>query len=105
MTVALLVIAAVVGLPILAVVLVSVASRREESAWSLRDPAKGLVQATARRIVDFHSEDPGWPLPKSCDQVRSAVPALRSASQPGQIVSAHSPSRPEASDVIIRPAA
>ena len=56
MIVALFIIAVVVSMPIVAVVLVSLASRREDSAWSLGTPADGRVQATARRIVDFHTE-------------------------------------------------
>ena len=79
-----IIIAAVVSVPIAAVVVVSVASHREDAAWSLGEPARGLVQATARRLLDFHSEDPAWPLPKNCDQARPAAPALRSV-EPGSV--------------------
>jgi len=59
MIIAIFIIAVVVSMPIVAVVLVSMASRREEMAWSLGDPAPGAVQAAARRIVDFHTDCPG----------------------------------------------
>lgn len=56
MIIALFVIAALVSMPIVAIVVVSVASRREDSAWSLGRPARGTVQAAARRLLDFHSD-------------------------------------------------
>jgi hypothetical protein len=98
MIIAVLVIGIVVSMPIVAAVVVSVASRREEAALSLRGPAPGVVQAAARRILDFHSEDPGWVLPKNCDQVRpnapvgepSGAPTLRSLSHPRRSVTADS---------------
>jgi len=76
MIIAVFVIAAVVAMPAVAFVLVSVASRREDAAWSLGRPAQGWVQSAARRIVDFHSEEPCWPVPKNHGQVRREVPAL-----------------------------
>jgi hypothetical protein len=94
-----------VSMPIIAAVLVSVASRREESARSLCEPAQGIVQAAARRIVGFHSQEPGWPLPKSRDQLRSGAPALRSVSQPRNSLGPDSPRRAAASKVSIRTAA
>lgn len=79
------IIAVVMSMPIAAVVVVSMASHREDAAWSLGEPAPGMVQAAARRLLDFHSEDPAWPLPKNCDQARpSAAPALRSV-EPGSV--------------------
>ena len=42
--------------PVVAAVLVSVASRHEERKWSLARTAPGWVAGVARKIVDFHSE-------------------------------------------------
>jgi hypothetical protein len=72
--------AVVVCLPIVGVVLVSMASHREESALSLDKPAPGIVQAAARRLLDFHTEEPAWPMPRYHVQARPAAPALRSVS-------------------------
>ncbi len=105
MIIALFVIAVVVSMPIIAAVLVSVASRREESARSLCEPAPGVVQAAARRIVGFRSQEPGWPLPKSRDQRRPGAPELRSVSQPRNGPAADSPRRVAASKVSVRAAA
>ncbi|MGO9082760.1 MAG: hypothetical protein ACLQDY_27650 [Streptosporangiaceae bacterium] len=52
--------ATVLSVPILAAVLVAVASRREDRAWSLSGPARGPLRAAARRIVGFHSEGIEW---------------------------------------------
>ena len=49
-------IAVVVSLPVAAIVLVSIASKREDRRFSLGGPAGGRVQQTARRIVDFSTE-------------------------------------------------
>jgi hypothetical protein len=111
MIIAMLVIGVVVSMPIVATVIVSVASRREDKAWSLRDPAHGVVQDAARRIVDFHSESRGWPLSssygqvrRSYGQVRSSAPAPRSVSQPRRSVAADSPKLIATSDLSIRTA-
>src|SRR5215469_14188224 len=78
MIIALFIIAALASVPIAATVVVSIASRREDAAWSLGGPAPGAVQAAARRLLDFHTEDPAWPVPKSYSPVRPMTPALRS---------------------------
>jgi hypothetical protein len=49
-------IAVVVSLPVAAIVLVSVASKREDQRFSLGRPAPSPVQRTARRILDFSTE-------------------------------------------------
>ena len=51
-TVAAIVIA---GIPVAAVVLVSVASRREETARSIAGRAPGLAARAARRLLAFHA--------------------------------------------------
>jgi hypothetical protein len=47
-------VAAVFGPLAIVVALVSLASRREDSAWSLTGPASGPLQAAARRVVGFY---------------------------------------------------
>jgi hypothetical protein len=110
-TVLFTIIAAVVCVPILAVVLVvSMASHREESALSLDKPAQGIVQALARRVLDFHTEEPAWPMPRYAVQAKSAAPALRSVAanpvaQPLRSTVADTPRSVVPSKVSIRPAA
>ena len=82
MTVVLFIIAAVVSMPIVAIVIVSVACRREESAWSLGQPPRSWVEATARRILAFHTEDSAWPQPRSYRQAVPATSTLHSLGQP-----------------------
>ncbi len=50
---------AVAGLPIAATLLVTIASKREDSQWTLSGPPPGLMQAAARRLLAFRSEV-GW---------------------------------------------
>lgn len=65
MAIAILVIAATVATaPVVAVVMVSVAIRREASAWSLARPAPGPVRAVARRMVGFYCEGIAWLQPR-----------------------------------------
>lgn len=104
MILVLFIIAAVVSVPIVAVAIVSIACRREESAWSLGQPARGPVEAAARRILDFHTEDPAWPQPRHCRQTVPAAPALRSLGQP-RSGPADEPRPVRTSKVSIRPAA
>ena len=49
-------IAVVLGAPLIAVVVVSVAVFREESLHSLTGRAPGTVERAARRMLAFHSE-------------------------------------------------
>jgi len=53
----LLVIAAIaVSLPMAGIVLVSLASRREDAAQSLSGRPSGAIQIAARRVVGFHGD-------------------------------------------------
>ena len=52
----LVIVGAAAAVPIAVVLMVSVASRREDSTGSLNGQPRGPVQATARRILGFHSE-------------------------------------------------
>jgi hypothetical protein len=52
--------AAVVSIPIVMAVLVAVASRREDSQWTLAEPEPAPLQAIARRIVGFHAQGIDW---------------------------------------------
>jgi hypothetical protein len=49
--------------PVVAIVLFSVTSRREDSAWTLGDPAPDAFTAVGRRMVGFHTSRIGWPRP------------------------------------------
>ena len=63
MIIVLVIIAGVVAsAPIVATILVSVATRREESSWTLGGPATRPLDAAARRVMDFHSAG-DWPEP------------------------------------------
>ena len=44
------------GLPIIAIALVSIASRLEDRAWTAAGPPPTRAQSLARRIVGFYSE-------------------------------------------------
>jgi hypothetical protein len=52
--------AAMTSAPILAVVAVSVASRREDRAWTLAGPPPGPAQAVARNLVYFYARGIDW---------------------------------------------
>lgn len=110
MIIALFVLAAVVSTPIVATVVVSMASRREDADMSLGGPAQGMVQAAARGLLDFHSDDPAWPMPKNCGQIRPAAPVLRSVAdgsvaRPGRSTVTDTPRPAATSKVSIRTAA
>jgi len=87
MIIALLIMAgAAASAPIVAAVVVSVASRREDRGWTLGGPAVGM-RAAARRIVDFHTETADFPQPKSRQLAGSGAysprrTAIRAASPP-----------------------
>lgn len=61
MIVALYVFAAIAtSVPLILVALVSVASRREDHAWTLTEPAPGAARSAARRLVGLRSRDAEW---------------------------------------------
>jgi hypothetical protein len=82
---------AAVGLPLLAIVVVSMGSVREENQHSLGDEAPGLGQGIARRIVGFRTANIGalapGQMPKSAPRWRPEVGlayASRTVSAAGQ---------------------
>lgn len=48
------------SVPIIAALLVSVASRREDHAWTLAGEAPGIIALVARRVLGFHARGIGW---------------------------------------------
>ncbi len=57
--------AVVVSAPMAAALLVSVASRREDAAWSLGKPPRSWLEAAARRVVAFDADSIDWPRSKA----------------------------------------
>lgn len=64
---------AVSGTPIIAAVLVSMASRREDSEGTLGGSAPGPVRAVARLILAFHTETGALPQPSRRAMTSSGV--------------------------------
>jgi len=61
MIVALYVFAAIaVCVPLILIVLVSVASRREDRAWTLTEPVSGAGRSVARRLLGLRSRNAEW---------------------------------------------
>jgi hypothetical protein len=61
MIVALYVVAAIaLCVPLILVVFVSVASRREDRAWTLTEPAPGTARSAARRLLGLRSRNAEW---------------------------------------------
>jgi hypothetical protein len=71
-----------VSVPVVAASLVAVASRREDSGWSLAEPPRGPVAAAARRIVGFRSQAIDWPRPQNRRPVRHPIPAAERVRPP-----------------------
>src|SRR6266568_4052642 len=55
----------VAGVPLAAIVLVTIASRREESARSMADRAPGPLERTARRLLAFHASGISRPVSRA----------------------------------------
>ena len=68
--------AMVVGAPIAAALIVTVASRREDANWSLGRPARGPLEAVARRIVAFDADSIDWPRSKAQMQAEISARSL-----------------------------
>jgi hypothetical protein len=61
MIVALFIVAAIALCVLLILVaLVSVASRHEDRAWTLTEPATGAARSVARRLLGLHSRNAEW---------------------------------------------
>lgn len=74
MAVVLIVIAAlIVGAPIVATLVVAVASRREDAHWSLDQRARTPLEAGARRIVALDVDSIVWPRSKAQVQAEAAM--------------------------------
>jgi len=99
-----IIMAAVLSLPIVGIVLVSIASRREDAAFSLGSEPRSAMQLLARRVVDFSSEASSLPLPKSAVYARPVKPALAMV-EPLREDALDAPRRVAASGLVVRPAA
>jgi len=64
----------IAGIPLAAVVLVTIACRREESARSMADRAPGPLERAARKLLAFHASGISRPVSRagSRDRGRSA---------------------------------
>jgi len=61
MIVVLFVVAAIaLSVPLILVALVSVASRHEDRAWTLTEPAPGVARSVARRLLGLRSRNAEW---------------------------------------------
>jgi hypothetical protein len=69
--------AVVVSAPMVAAIVVAVASRREDRNWSLGRPASSRTDALARRIVAFDADSIDWPRSKAQVQAEAAIRAYR----------------------------
>lgn len=72
------IVAAISATPILAIVIVSAASRHEDRAQSLTGAPPGMTSALARRILGFRA-DGIWPQPKNRRAGKTATPARKTA--------------------------
>ena len=61
-----------VSAPIVATIVVAVASRREDRNWSLGRPARSPMDDVARRIVAFDADSIEWPRSKAQVQTEAA---------------------------------
>lgn len=66
-----------VGAPIVAALTVTVASRREDAQWSLGKPARGPLEAIARRTVAFTADPMNWPRSRARTEAEISQSRLR----------------------------
>jgi hypothetical protein len=64
---------AAVSSPMVAALIVSIASRREDANWSLGGPARSSLEEAARRIVAFDNDSIHWPRSKALMQRAAAL--------------------------------
>ena len=73
----------ITGVPLTAVALVTVASRREETARSIAGRAPGPLEGAARRLLAFHATGIGHPAAVAANPVpANPVPATPAAADP-----------------------
>jgi len=96
-----IVMAMVLSLPIVGIAAVSIASRREDAAFSLGSEPRSQLQLLARRVVDFSSEASSLPLPKSAVYARPVRPAL-AVVEPLREEVLDSPRRVAATGLVVR---
>jgi hypothetical protein len=65
--------ALIVGAPIVATLVVAVASRREDANWTLDQRARTPLEAVARRIVALDVDSIVWPRSKARVQAEAAL--------------------------------
>jgi hypothetical protein len=65
--------ALIVGAPIVAALVVAVASRREDAHWTLDQPARTPLEAGARRILAFNVDSIEWPRSKAQVQAEAEM--------------------------------
>jgi|HubBroStandDraft_2_1064218.scaffolds.fasta_scaffold366835_2 hypothetical protein len=62
-----------VSSPMVAALIVSIASRHEDANWSLGGPARSSLDEVARRIVAFDNDSIVWPRSKAHEQLAAAL--------------------------------
>jgi hypothetical protein len=90
MIILLVIVAAAVCAPLAAVVLVSLGSRREDSAHSLAGGPSGALEAAARRLVGFHGDGVARKSSR-----RGAAGAHRGAGRAHRVASGYLDDQPE----------
>jgi hypothetical protein len=65
--------AMMVASPIAAAFVVTIASRREDTRWSLSLPPSNLPERVARRIVAFDADSIVWPRSKAQVQLEASL--------------------------------
>jgi len=88
--------AVVVAMPMMAALIVTIASRREDARWSLGGPARSSLEAAARRIVAFDADSIEWPRSKAQAQAAAArrEPAMLLPGHPERLLPDRSVTQP-----------